>query len=234
MVAPTSSVLGSESWRRRQKELRSGGLVGLYSSQAWSLYRVVPLYRSVVDFGFGTPESLLAVREINPTIEYLGVDVVTAVVGAAQHSYGDERTQFAALDFAEATATAELAMGWSFVYAHDRPYEAIQKLWDTCTRFALFDLRATHLGEDVTDARRSYGEHDGSRVCYPLLSWSRLIKFLMGLEPVPTIEFTTYYFPPSRCVHVDHSIPEPFVASLILSREGSGGVTGRLVPPPRV
>lgn len=228
------STWSTESFVRRQHELRAGGLRALYPSQAWSMYRVAPLCESVIDFGFGSEESLLALREMNPFIRYTGIDSDTEIVSTAAAKHRDERTDFAAVDFELFDyGVAELTQGWSFVYAHDRPFHAIKKLWSCATRFSLFDVRATHLDDDVIDIERSYGEHDGQRVCYPLLSWERLLAYLAELDPRPRIEFTTYYFPPSQYVHIERALPEPFVASIVLDREGSG-IVGTLVPPRRV
>ena len=125
-----------------------------------------------------------------------------------------------------------LVQGWSFVYALDRPYAAIEKMYALTERYCVFDLRATGLEDDVLDIDRARGELGGTVLPYPLLSWSRFQEFVLALSPGPRrLEFATYYFPPGPYVRLAPDLPEPFVAAVLIEK-GSGNeeteVYGRL------
>jgi hypothetical protein len=227
------SAWSTESFATRQGELREPNLRALFPSQAWSLFRIAPKCASVLDLGFGSIDSLIVLRKINPQISYLGLDLESEIVSDAS-PYSDERTQFVCADFLGwEGARAELVQGWSFVYAHARPYECIERMYELADRFCLFDVRVTHLDADIVDTRRSRGMHDGREVPYPLLSWPRLRSFLESLSPSPAIELATYYFPPGPHVVLASDVPQPFVASLVLGKAGGPSFYGRVVEPLR-
>ena len=237
---PVSSQTGwhTTAFAQRQKELRSPELRTLYPSQAWSMYRIIPACRTLLDLGFGSIDSLLVVRTINSQIEYLGLDFVREIVESAKH-LEDARTKFVQADFPQwqCDTSFDVVQGWSFVYVFDRPYEVMRKMYGLARRHCLFDIRATHLDDDVIDTTRAWGLHDGVKVNYPLLSWQRFQAFVASLRPIPeSVEVACYYYPPGSAVRLDPVLPQPFVASIVINKGDEGATSqtrwhGKLIPP---
>lgn len=194
------------------------------------MYRLIPHVSSVLDVGFGSIDSMLTVRQINGQVDYTGVDGAAAVVAAAA-PYADARTRFRHGNFFDYNGpSVELVQAWSFVYATDRPWAAIDRLYGLCTRYCLFDVRATHLPHDILDEELARGELGGKRIPYPLLSWRKLDAFLSGLEPAPGLEFAAYYYPPGPHVVLAPTL-QPFVVSVVLDKESPCARWGRLPGP---
>ena len=238
MTIPPKSAWHTDSFAKRQGELRSPELRTLYPSQAWSMYRTIPHGETLLDLGFGSAESLIVVRKINNRIRYLGVDFVRSIVESAKH-LEDPQTKFVEADFLQwqTDQTFDIVQGWSFVYAFDCPYDVMRKMYALTRRHCLFDLRATHMKDDVIDLTRAYGLHDGVKVNYPLLSWHRFQAFVEALRPIPeSVEFSCYYYPPGPAVHLNPALPQPFVVSVVINKSLDGAAkqicwNGKLISP---
>jgi hypothetical protein len=226
MDSRKNTVWHTESFFNRQAQLRQPTLRSLYPSQAWSMYRVLPSCKSVLDLGFGSADSMLTIRQISPDIDYTGVDLVPDVVDKCRH-LEDQRTQFICGDFLSDNllSTAhrrdfDIVQGWSFIYAFDQPYLPLKKMYDLSSKWCLFDIRALHSNDDITDRKLTHAIHDGVQVSYPLMSWPKFIEFVSKLTPRPvTVEFSTYYYPPNtNLVKISSEVPEPFVASIAIEK----------------
>lgn len=230
-ASPTDLWL-TRGFVRRVAGLDRTRLRDLYPSEAWSLYRVLPRCRTVVDLGCGSGAMSQVVRAISPKTRYLGVDLNPVLIRRAAARYGNAQTRFIQGDLWEflkgAEASADGIMAWAVLYACAEFERLISRMIARAKRFVLFDMRVANISETVADIGMAHTVYDGTKGPYVIASFRALLDELRrhgrGLQRA---EIAGYDYPVGPAVWMSGRLPQPSVISVVLEKGRPAGRAGR-------
>jgi SAM-dependent methyltransferase len=218
----STPAYNSKEFINRVNELKRVKLKNLYPSEAWSLYRILPECRDVLDLGCGGGDMAEIVNTISKTTQYIGLDGNKDLIEIAKKSGFTGNPRFISEDvfkYLEGKEAFECVMGWAFLYAVLDPYKLLELMVKKASKYVLFDIRSAVMQKDVLDMSLShvvYGENKGP---LPIVSFRNFINAIRGYEEqLEEIEMTGYYFPFGSHVVIDKNIPEPAIISVILKK----------------
>jgi hypothetical protein len=213
----------------------------LYPSEAAMLRPVAPLVRSVLDVGCATGGFAEAFAELNPAIEYVGVDTSSAMIARALETRRAGRfetvTGSSPLPFGDQSFDLVMSTG---VLVHNPDYlEMIADMHRVSRRYVMLDMRLvsepysfdiSHSSMVVGDRFGSQPEQPGtSRVPYVVANTADLFRALAALPAVCGVACHGYWGTPNSAV----TLPAAKVMFTgILLVKGDGPLKAHLVLPP--
>lgn len=158
------------------------GLDGLYSSEQRFAPYVAREARRLVDVGCAAGGFFPAWRQLNPEVEYIGLDVSPELVAAARLDYPGVEFHCAdaaeGLPFPDDYADTAVALGW--MHLEPRWRSALTELRRFVTTRLMFDVRLSAQGGFVGRQRLAAGCHP---LPYAVFSFRELADALVALSP---------------------------------------------------
>ena len=136
----------SKEFINRVHELKRIKPRNLYPSEAWSLYRILPECRNVLDLGCGGGDMAEIVSTISKTTQYIGLDSNQDLIDIALKSSFAGNPRFIPEDvfkYLEGKEAFECVMGWAFLYAVLDPYKLLELMVKKASKYVLFDIRSS-------------------------------------------------------------------------------------------
>lgn len=209
----------------RMAELNRKGLRDLYPSEAWSMYRILPQCRSVLDLGCGGSNMLGVVRAINPEIRYVGVDFNPDLISAAQTARGSEAARFVQSDIEaflrENTETFDCVMTWAVTYALPNFYECFDLVLEKrMGRFFMFDMRVSTLPGTIDDVNLAWSSYGSVRNPYYMHNYGEFLAAIRKHAPA-SVEIAGYDFPVGTTSWVHPNLRQPTILSVVIETRAS-------------
>jgi len=212
----------------------------LYPSEAYFLPRLIRPGLQVLDVGCAAGGFSGVLRELQPDVQYTGVDISKAMIAEARRSHPDGRFAVSPaeqLPFRDGAfelvlctgGTLPMILNWRTV---------LQECWRVTRQRMLFDVRVVGEGQDQEDVSRSYikmafaGEWDGSSVApYVVITMSSLHRAVMSLKPEPR-EISGYGYHHSVSDMAVTSFREVCMTTLCVGKGPAGSGCSWEVPLP--
>jgi SAM-dependent methyltransferase len=196
--ASADSLEFYQTHRRRPDEL--------YESERYFLPDVVRQVQSMLDVGCAAGGFSQIVRELNPAVRYVGVDVIPYFVALAQRDYpGVEFHVSDGLHFPFAPGTFDLVHSSGVLHLNSHYREMVQAMWTQTSRYLLIDFRLTRTPTVIGEMDVNFGASASSatRLPYHILNVDELVAFLAALDPAPaSIRAKGYRHTVSPTAHV--------------------------------
>ncbi len=165
--------------RHRPKEV--------FDSERHFLPRCLRPGQRVLDVGCACGGFYNILRQFDPSIEYLGVDISEVLVQEARRLYPQGR--FEVMDgtsLALADAEIDLVQIWGVTLHEPDWQELLRNAWRVAQETLLFDIRLIERGEEINDLSRGYTLNPGGVANYYIVvPGADLGRFLADLEPRP-------------------------------------------------
>jgi SAM-dependent methyltransferase len=162
----------------------------IYPSERVFLDDAVKSHSSLLDIGCATGGFSKALRELNPKLQYTGVDITPAMIETAQKQFPEDK--FLLIDgqklpFADDTFDVAICFGVLHMTTNWR--ELLAEGWRICRKTFLFDLRLTD-SEGICDPATSFqklafdDEWDGESMApYIVLNQRDAMNNIQALTP---------------------------------------------------
>ena len=176
----------------------------LYPSEKLFLPDVVRQVDSMLDVGCAAGGFSAIVREYNPRIRYVGVDIVSAFVEAARADHPDVEFMVGdGLHFKTPPASFELAHAAGVLHLNHRYREMIVAMWEQSARFLMVDLRLSRGPGEVGRMEAPFGERESIPLPYIVLNVQQAISMFEDLRPSPSsIRIKGYSHRPAASAHL--------------------------------
>lgn len=195
----------------------------LYDSERVFLPTILEEVGSVLDVGCAAGGFSRIMRDFNPNLHYVGVDIAPSMIERARRDYPEcEFYVSDGLDLARIPGEFDLVHCSGVLHLNSRYEQIVRAMWSRTRRFMLCDFRLTK-GATVT------GEMDldscgraapSGRLPYFVLNVDELTGILESLDP-PPVEIRSHSYPhpvsPSARVSVDNVI----MAFYLLDKSGN-------------
>ncbi len=160
----------------------------LYESERFFLPRIAASVQSILDVGCAAGGFRPIVRTFNPTVRYVGVDIVPEFIELARRRFPDGEFHVAdGLTFPFEPASFDLVHASGVLHLNSRHQEMVQAMWDQSRRYLLCDFRLTR-GPSVTGQMALHFGAAASAAAvlpYYVLNVNDLVTFLRSLTPRP-------------------------------------------------
>lgn len=166
----------------------------LHVSEAYFLSKLLRKGIRVLDVGCAVGGFCALLRELQPDVQYTGVDISETMISEARRRYPDSRFEVSRADrlpFQNGEFDLVLCTGGTLpmILAWR---DVLQECWRVTKERALFDIRVVAEGEDVEDMARSYvklafaGQWDGRAIApYVIITMASLHQAIRSLKPDP-------------------------------------------------
>lgn len=183
-----SSANGTEYWSTHRSKISD-----LYKSEQHFFIPTMSKVKSVLDLGCAAGGGLRFTRELNPTVEYTGLDISEELIAIAEKRFSNESNarfiNFDGINLPVESNSVEFLFSFG-VFHHLTDWKKMtHETLRVSSRFVLFDLRLWS-NESLTGSPISYqkialGEEDwdGKTVIqYNIQSFNELFAFLTSLK----------------------------------------------------
>ena len=173
----------------------------LYPSEQVFLPRVLFPGAKVLDIGCASGGFFNIMRSMEPTIEYVGMDLVADAIKLAQNRYPEARFMLAdGFEIPFDDGHFDLVHCTSVLNNEPRYQELLPEMYRVSNRFVLTDMRLLKNLETMENTGPFYydiqfeGESQEATVPYVVNDADEVINYLLGLEPRPQALRGTGYF----------------------------------------
>ena len=186
----------TNEYEKRTRELYRTELHKLYPSEAWALYRTLPLCGSVVDLGCGNGAMGSIVHKVSPRTKYTGVDYQENLINEASQLF--PFANYRAEDIVEFVQRApsdsyDCVMSWSVIKSFSNWRDIISKMTEMAKVYAIFDIRVVNCDREIFDENVCWAEYGGRRGPILYISYERFKEGLLSsLSGVKQVEFAAY------------------------------------------
>jgi len=193
----------------------------LYRSERFFLPEVAARVASMLDVGCAAGGFSAVVKTFNPTIRYVGVDVVPEFVDLARRDHPD--AEFAVGDgvhFETPPGSFELVHASGVLHLNLRFRDLLRAMWAQTHRYLLCDLRLSPGQGGVGRMESPFGERDGVSLPYVVLNVEEALDLFRQLDPQPdSVRVKGYRHPPSDATTLVNS---ELIMAFFLAEKGSG------------
>lgn len=161
----------------------------LYDSERFFLPEVLPLAASVLDVGCAAGGFSRVMRAFNPKLRYVGVDIIPAMVAAAQQDYPDAEFHLSdGVQFPFSPGSFDLVHCSGVLHLNSRYRDMVRAMWEQTRRWLLFDVRLTRGPAVIGSLEVDYGGGAaGDPLPYHVLNVEKWLEFLRALAPPPAV-----------------------------------------------
>jgi SAM-dependent methyltransferase len=216
----------------------------LYPSEAAMLRPVAPLVRSVLDIGCATGGFADAFAELNPAIEYVGVDTSSAMIARARETRRAGRfetvTGSSPLPFGDGSVDLVFSTG---VLVHNPDYvEMIADMLRVSRRYVMLDMRLVNepysfdighsfmvVGDRFAGCRPEQAA--ASRVPYVVANTADLFRTLTALPKVRGVACHGYWGKANSAVTLPTDANAVMFTGILIVK-GDGPLRAHVVLPP--
>ncbi len=173
----------------------------LYPSEQVFLPRVLFPGAKVLDIGCASGGFFNIMRSMEPTIDYVGMDIVEAAIELAQNRYPEARFMLAdGFEIPFDDGTFDLVHCTSVLNNEPRYQELLPEMYRVSNRFVLTDMRLLknlknkgNSGPFCYDIKFE-GESQEATVPYVVNDADEVVNYVLGLKPRPLALRGTGYF----------------------------------------
>lgn len=173
----------------------------LYPSEQVFLPRVLFPGAKVLDIGCASGGFFNIMRSMEPTIEYVGMDIVEPALELARNRYPEARFMLAdGFEIPFDDGTFDLVHCTSVLNNEPRYQELLPEMYRVSNRFVLTDMRllkdlaTTGDGGPFFYDIKFEGDSQEATVPYVVNDADEVVNYLLGLEPRPQALRATGYF----------------------------------------
>lgn len=214
----------TEEFEKRTKELNRTELFKLYPSEAWSLYRIIPQCKTVLDLGCGNGAMANIVRQISPETKYTGSDHQGKLMKAASEIF--PFANFKAGDILELLSTFpeyDAVMSWSVIKSFQNWREVIANMLQKAEKYVMFDLRVSNVEKEFWDEKICWAMYGNRRGPILVLNYKTLKEALLKYAgELERIEIAAYQSSFDWRTQFSGTPPEQFVVSCVLKKKVKG------------
>ncbi len=218
----TKGFVKSYEKLRKNVQLRE-----LYPSEAWSVYRIIPQCKTMLDIGCGNGNISSILHAINNDIKYTGIDVSENIIEVAKETNESDLVEFFVSDaqkfLSGLDSKFDCVMCFAATYAFPEFYKVMESMLNASKRFVIFDMRVHEKDMHVADVEIACTKHDNLKSPYVILSFREFLKVVSGWkEKVARVEISGYDFPVNRETHfLSPALNEPAIMSVVLEKRTS-------------
>ena len=222
----------TEEYERRTRELYRTELHKLYPSEAWALYRTLPLCSSVIDLGCGNGAMGSVVQKISPKTKYTGMDHQENLMNEAGNLFpfadyfSQDLTEFLKI---APCKSHDCVMSWSVIKSFGNWREIISKMTDMARKYVIFDIRVVNCDKEIFDENVCWAEYGGRRGPILYVNYDRFKEgVLSSLFGIRKVEFCGYRSDWGQFVEIDEAFKsETFLITTVVTK-GSDDHRGKV------
>lgn len=178
----------------------------LYPSERFFLPDVLKEVTACLDIGCATGGFSRIMKSFNPSLRYVGVDIIPQFIELAKMIYPDSEFYVGdGINLPFASDSFELVFSTGILHLNSHYKEIVRSAYNLCSRYLLCDFRLTEgptvIGEfDVNFDGKSTSEHP---LPYIVVNVKELTDFLRSLSPRPiSIQAKGYVHAPSPMARI--------------------------------
>ncbi|MBI5032977.1 MAG: class I SAM-dependent methyltransferase [Chloroflexi bacterium] len=159
----------------------------LYESERFFLPDVLTQVKSVLDVGCAAGGFSRIMRAFNPTLRYVGVDIIPEFIELARTDYPDSDFHVSdGITFPFSPGSFDLVHCSGLLHLNSHYQEMVRAMWDQTSRYLLCDFRLTreHSVTGEIDVEFGGGK-SGKSLPYQVINVDELLLFLQSLVPAP-------------------------------------------------
>jgi SAM-dependent methyltransferase len=159
----------------------------LYPSERFFLPGVVQRVQSVLDVGCAAGGFNRVVKEFNPRIRYVGVDVTSSLIEAARADHPDAEFMVGdGVHFGSPPESYDLVHASGVLHLNLRYKDIIAAMWTQARRFLLCDLRLRKGAGETGRMVLPFGEGEKTLLRYIVLDVDDAVGLFTSLRPRPS------------------------------------------------
>lgn len=195
----------------------------LYRSEKFFLPEVLVKSKTVLDVGCACGDFSAIFKEYNPSIDYIGIDIIERFIAIAKKRYPQSRFEHSDgihLNFDD--NSIDLVHSSGILHLNSRYQDIVRQMYRVARTHVLCDFRLTK-GEDMLgemDVNLQGQQDQVQTLPYYVLNVDAHLEFLKSLTPAPSrIEIKGYAHPPSKAARI--AIDEILMAFFLITK-GNG------------
>ena len=211
----------TREYEERTRELYRVDLCKLYPSEAWSLYRVIPACKTVVDLGCGNGAMAEIIRKISPETCYTGMDHQENLMNEAKTLFPYAEFSADSLEnFIDKCHEYDCVMSWSVLKSFKDWRRIVSNMLKKAKKYVVFDLRISNIDKEIWDADYCWADYGGRKGPILALNYKAYKEFLLSLsEELEQIEICGYESSFGKFVHFKDIEPKQFIVTAVLKKK---------------
>lgn len=214
----------TKEYEERTRQLYRTELHKLYPSEAWALYRVLPLCESILDLGCGNGAMAAISKQIAPHAHYTGMD-------HQEHLMEEARQVFPFADFhagdlstyLERCEPVDCVMSWSVIKSFGNWRDLIAGMLKKSNGYVICDIRVANTDREAFDQDVCWADYGGRRGPIAFLNYATFRNAVLTHKDILSrIEIVAYQSEWGPYVHfADGLHPDTFLVTCVLAKQGA-------------
>lgn len=210
-------------YEERTRQLYRVELHKLYPSEAWSLFRILPECKTILDLGCGNGAMAAIARQIAPDAHYTGMDHQDTLMQEAKTAF--PYADFEAgdmVDYLKNCDEFDCVMSWSVIKSFGNWRELISLLLDKARKYVICDIRVANTDFEAFDDTVCWADYGGRRGPIAFLNYPAYRDALVEhKDQLDRVEVAAYQSEWGQFVHLREDIdPETFLVVSVLVKKG--------------
>lgn len=214
-------------WNTKEYEIRTRKLYRtelhkLYPSEAWTLYRILPNCKSVIDLGCGNGAMAAITKQIAPNAQYTGVDHQTRLIKEARDAFSWAEFHASDLEsYLERCEPADCVMSWSVIKSFKNWRDILAGMLKKARKYVICDIRVANTDAESFDVDVCHAEYGGKRGPIILVNYPIFCNALLEhRSELARIEIAGYQSEWGEFVHFVGPAPDTFLIVSVLVKKG--------------